>query len=90
MAARNMPQNIEAEMSVLGVPFLNPYAMEKITENLTEDIKNKVSSATILTEVEDIYRPFKPKKRTRATIAKELGLGELAKIIIKQNIKMRR
>lgn len=60
------------------------------TGNLTEDIKNKVSSATILTEVEDIYRPFKPKKRTRATIAKELGLGELAKIIIKQNIKMRR
>ena len=59
------------------------------TGNLTEDIKNKVSSATILTEVEDIYRPFKPKKRTRATIAKELGLGELAKIIIKQNIKMR-
>ena len=38
MAARNMPQNIEAEMSVLGVPFLNPYAMEKITENLTEDM----------------------------------------------------
>ena len=33
MAARNMPQNIEAEMSVLGVPFLNPYAMEKITDN---------------------------------------------------------
>mgnify|MGYP004505855151 FL=1 len=60
------------------------------TGNLTEDIKNKVSSATILTEVEDIYRPFKPKKRTRATIAKELGLEELAKIIIKQNIKMRR
>ena len=60
------------------------------TGNLTEDIKNKVSSATILTEVEDIYRPFKPKKRTRATIAKELGLGELAKIIIKQNIIMRR
>ena len=54
------------------------------TGNLTEDIKNKVSSATILTEVEDIYRPFKPKKRTRATIAKELGLGELAKIITKK------
>ena len=38
MASRMMPQNIEAEMSVLGVPFLNPYAMEKITENLTEDM----------------------------------------------------
>lgn len=38
MATRVMPQNIEAEMSVLGVPFLNPYAMEKITENITEDM----------------------------------------------------
>ena len=38
MASRMMPQNIEAEMSVLGVPFLNPYAIEKITENLTEDM----------------------------------------------------
>ncbi len=34
MAARNMPQNIQAEMSDLGVPFLNTYPMEKITENL--------------------------------------------------------
>ncbi len=38
MAAREMPQNIEAEMSVLGVPFLNPYALEKIIENITEDM----------------------------------------------------
>ena len=38
MASRVMPQNLEAEMSVLGVTFLNPYAMEKIMENLTEDM----------------------------------------------------
>ena len=46
-----------------------------------------VNNASILTEVEDIYRPFKPKKRTRATIAKEKGLEPLAKIILKQSKK---
>ena len=55
--------------------------------NLTDEIKTKIESASILTEVEDIYRPFKPKKRTRATIAKEKGLDKLAGMIIKQNIK---
>ena len=38
MAAREMPQNVEAEMSVLGVVFLNSHAMEKIMENITEDM----------------------------------------------------
>ncbi len=38
MAQRVMPQNIEAEMSVLGVPFLNPYTLEKIIENINEDM----------------------------------------------------
>ena len=51
---------------------------------LTEDIKNSIDNANILTEVEDIYAPFKQKKRTRATVAKEKGLEELAKIILKQ------
>ena len=52
--------------------------------NLTEEISKNIDNAKILTEVEDIYRPFKPKKRTRATIAKEKGLEKLARIIIKQ------
>ena len=55
--------------------------------NLTEDLELKINNSTILTELEDIYRPFKPKKRTRATQAKEKGLEPLAKIILKQNIK---
>ncbi len=54
---------------------------------LTSDIEEKIKNAKIITEVEDIYRPFKPKKRTRATIAKEKGLEGLADIILKQNIK---
>lgn len=55
--------------------------------NLTKELESKINSSTILTELEDIYRPFKPKKRTRATQAKEKGLEPLAKIILKQNIK---
>jgi uncharacterized protein len=60
--------------------------IEQLNE-MTEDIKLKIENANILTELEDIYRPFKPKKRTKATIAKEMGLDELSKEIIKQNIK---
>lgn len=48
---------------------------------LTEEIKAKIENATTLQEVEDIYRPFRPKRRTRATIAKEKGLEPLAKVI---------
>ncbi len=55
--------------------------------NLTDELKKKIEDANILTELEDIYRPYKPKKRTRATIAKEMGLEELANIIIKQTMK---
>ncbi|MCR4944088.1 MAG: RNA-binding transcriptional accessory protein [Clostridium sp.] len=49
---------------------------------LTEEITNALNKAETLTEVEDIYRPYKPKKRTRATIAKEKGLEPLANLII--------
>lgn len=51
------------------------------TGSLTDDIKNKVLNAKTQSEVEDIYRPFKPKKRTRATIALEKGLKPLGDII---------
>lgn len=49
---------------------------------LTEELKNKINAATTLTEVEDLYRPYKPKKRTRATIALEKGLKPLADLIL--------
>ena len=51
---------------------------------LTEELKNKIENANILTEVEDLYMPYKKKKRTRATIAKEKGLEDLANYILKQ------
>ena len=54
---------------------------------LTDEIKADIEKAITLAEVEDIYRPYKQKKRTRATIAKEKGLEPLAEIIIKQEEK---
>ncbi len=50
-------------------------------EKLTDEISKSLDMATTLTEIDDIYRPFRPKRRTRATIAKEKGLEPLAEII---------
>lgn len=49
---------------------------------LTEEIKTSIEKAETVTEVDDIYRPFRPKKRTRATIALEKGLRPLADFIL--------
>ena len=54
-------------------------------ELLTDDISLAIDNATTITEVDDIYRPFRPKRRTRATIAKEYGLQPLADVILAQN-----
>ena len=51
---------------------------------LTEEISKSIEDAKTLAEVEDIYRPYKPKKKTRATVAKAKGLEPLANIIIEQ------
>ena len=51
---------------------------------LTEELSKAIDDAMILSELEDIYRPYKQKKRTRATIAKEKGLEPLANIILLQ------
>jgi len=50
---------------------------------LTPELKEKILAATKLQEVEDLYLPYKPKKRTRATVAKEKGLEPLAELMIK-------
>lgn len=54
---------------------------------LTEEIREGVIKCDTLTEVEDIYRPFKPKKRTRAIIAEEKGLKPLAETIYSGEFK---
>jgi uncharacterized protein len=53
----------------------------KERELLTEELNNKIINAQTMSELEDIYLPFRPKKRTRAIIAKEKGLEPLADII---------
>ncbi|MBA4137116.1 MAG: RNA-binding transcriptional accessory protein [Opitutus sp.] len=52
---------------------------------LTDELKAKIGAADTLTQLEDIYLPFRPKKRTRATIAKEKGLEALAELIWAQH-----
>ncbi len=52
---------------------------------LTDDLKDKILKADSLSLLEDIYLPFKPKRRTRATVAKEKGLEPLAEFIFEQN-----
>ena len=54
---------------------------------LTQEITEALGKAETLTEVEDIYRPYKPKKRTRATIAKAKGLEPLANLILEGAFK---
>ena len=51
---------------------------------LTEELKEKIEQAGSVTVLEDVYLPFRPKRRTRATIAKEKGLEPLAAIILEQ------
>lgn len=54
---------------------------------LTDDLKDKIMNAKTQVELEDLYRPYKSKKRTKATIAREKGLEGLAKTILAQDVK---
>ncbi|WP_379702165.1 Tex family protein [Mediterraneibacter gnavus] len=55
--------------------------------NLTEELRSQILAAETLVVVEDLYRPYRPKRRTRATIAKEKGLEPLAAVITLQQLK---
>ncbi len=54
---------------------------------LTDELKEKILAAETLVVVEDLYRPYKPKRRTRATVAREKGLEPLAQLILAQEIQ---
>ena len=54
---------------------------------LDDDLKNRILKAETLVELEDLYRPYKSKKQTRATKAREKGLEPLAQIILAQEVK---
>ncbi len=53
---------------------------------LTEQVRSSIESVMTMAELEDVYLPYRPKRRTRATIAKEKGLEPLAKLILMQEI----
>lgn len=55
-------------------------------EKMTPELKEKIESAMTLVVVEDLYRPYKPKRKTRASIAKEKGLEPLAELILSQSM----
>lgn len=53
-------------------------------EKLTDELSDAIDNALTLTEIEDIYRPYKPKRKTRASVAREKGLAPLAEYILNQ------
>ncbi|MCH5187267.1 MAG: RNA-binding transcriptional accessory protein [Oscillospiraceae bacterium] len=54
---------------------------------LTDELTEKINAAKTMTELEDIYRPYRPKRRTRASIAREKGLAPLAELIFGQEFQ---
>jgi len=62
------------------------YILKTIKEqgNLTQELQDKIAEADTMNVLEDLYLPYKPKRRTRATIAREKGLESLAKILFEQ------
>lgn len=60
--------------------------LESKPDAMTDVLKNSIENALTLTEVEDLYRPFKVKRRTRGTIAREKGLAPLAEYIMAQKV----
>ena len=85
----NQIRSIEERMNYLRTLEARKEAILKSIEEqgkLTPELKEKIEKAVKLQEVEDLYLPYKPKKRTRATIAREKGLEPLAQLILKQEI----
>lgn len=74
MYLRNLEEKKEQVLSTI-----------KEQDKLTEELELQIREAKTLVEVEDLYRPYRPKRRTRAMIAKEKGLEPLAQIILTQN-----
>lgn len=80
-------RNLETRLSYLRNLQQRREEVKNSIENqgkLTEELSNAIDAAVTLAEVEDLYRPFKAKRRTRATIAREKGLTELANRIFAQ------
>ncbi|MEA4921258.1 MAG: Tex family protein [Clostridiaceae bacterium] len=72
--------------AIRGLESRKEDVMRLLTEqgNMSEDIERALNAAVSLAEVEDIYRPYRPKRRTRATIAREKGLEQLSNFLLAQ------
>lgn len=82
-----MIQQIDDESKALKAFTERKTAIEKSIadqEKMTEELQQKLNNATTLAELEDIYLPYKPKRRTKAQTAKENGLEPLALLILEQ------
>lgn len=78
-------RNVESMLkTVLELEARRDYIGKAIEEAgaMTPELSSRLASAATLTELEDVYAPFKPKKRTRATMAREKGLEPLARMIM--------
>ena len=80
-------RNLETRLTYLR-NLQNRREVKKSIENqgkLTDELSEAIDKATTMTEVEDLYRPYKQKRRTRASIAREKGLEPLATALFAQN-----
>ena len=81
-------RNLETRLTYLRNLQQRRDEVKKSIENqgkLTEELSAAIDSAATMTEVEDLYRPYKQKRRTRATIAREKGLEPLALLLLSQS-----
>ncbi len=76
----NYLRNLDAERQKI---------VDTITQQgaMTDELLQKIQSAATLTELEDLYRPYRPKRKTRASVAREKGLEPLAQLYLQQNSK---
>ena len=83
-------RNLEERLKYLrGLEDRKQQVLKSIEEQgaLTEALKQQIEDAKTLVAVEDLYRPYKPKRRTRAIIAKEKGLEPLSNILLQGEVK---
>ena len=94
-ALRNLEENEKQKITLIGKEIALSNREDRRTQvrtaiaeqgRLTDALAAKLDAAQTQTEIEDIYRPFRPKRRTRASIAKEKGLQPLADIIWGQKL----
>ncbi|OYT12359.1 MAG: RNA-binding transcriptional accessory protein [Bacteroidetes bacterium 4572_112] len=77
----------DAHLQYIELEKRKKYVIESIAKQdlLSDILQQKIEQSLTLSEIEDIYLPFKPKRKTKASVAKERGLEPLAKIIMSQN-----